>query len=328
MKRSILAFMITVVLFGASATGLSAVEVMITIESYPPAILPVVSTIVDVLDPSDQVEISRQASLLALSPDGWNLEQLYDAYLFFFHRPDWSGDMYSAYDLEPSASDVLGFELNPEAWQYGPGFALFFHTDSWVARGGHDICESQDNYGVISGIMGGYWFQCGVPDWGRYWMDEEFDCPDFDEDGYGYPTSSFCAFSEIDCDDSDPEIHPGADELCNNEIDDDCDGLVDIEDSECKEFTLDLMAYYWAPQLHMDFTIGTPLAAMWGNYLISIVPTIQVIPLWTIPLPIIDPPVRLPISFLFPEIGGFWIHSILYTVQGTQAYGLAWVYAG
>ena len=36
-----------------------------------------------------------------------------------------------------------------------------------------------------------------------------------------------------DCDDSDPSIGPDAEELCDNNIDDDCDGLVDDDDDDC-----------------------------------------------------------------------------------------------
>ena len=57
---------------------------------------------------------------------------------------------------------------------------------------------------------------------------------DLDGDGFGNPASSiqacnspvgYVANSE-DCDDQNPSIHPGAQEVCNN-LDDDCNGLVD-----------------------------------------------------------------------------------------------------
>ena len=59
---------------------------------------------------------------------------------------------------------------------------------------------------------------------------------DADEDGYGDPdqTTEACegasgaAAEGSDCDDADEDVHPGADELCN-EVDDDCDGVVDDE---------------------------------------------------------------------------------------------------
>lgn len=51
-------------------------------------------------------------------------------------------------------------------------------------------------------------------------------CTDNDGDGYGYPGSADCTYSEEDCDDNNSAINPGATELCNG-VDDDCDGLVD-----------------------------------------------------------------------------------------------------
>ena len=55
------------------------------------------------------------------------------------------------------------------------------------------------------------------------------DCvdPDADGDGYGGPASD--AF--IDCDDGDPTIYPGADEVCDG-ADSDCDGVVDPDEDD------------------------------------------------------------------------------------------------
>ncbi len=47
-----------------------------------------------------------------------------------------------------------------------------------------------------------------------------------DMDGDGYPLPA-------DCDDTNPNVHPTAPELCNNGIDDDCDNLADCEQLTC-----------------------------------------------------------------------------------------------
>ena len=52
------------------------------------------------------------------------------------------------------------------------------------------------------------------------------DCWEDDLDGDGWVNSN--CFVE-DCDDADPEVNPGAEELCDG-IDNDCDGVVDPED--------------------------------------------------------------------------------------------------
>ena len=58
-------------------------------------------------------------------------------------------------------------------------------------------------------------------------------CIDKDNDGFGSANLQYCPSSEIDCDDANPNVHPGMAEKCNS-IDDDCDGTID-EGCECIE---------------------------------------------------------------------------------------------
>jgi len=58
-------------------------------------------------------------------------------------------------------------------------------------------------------------------------------CEDDDGDGYGDPASESCTYPELDCDDSNEDVSPDAEEVCDNHIDDDCDGLTDEEDPAC-----------------------------------------------------------------------------------------------
>ena len=53
------------------------------------------------------------------------------------------------------------------------------------------------------------------------------ECIDDDGDGYGDPATPFCEHPEWDCDDASPSVNPGADEVPDNGIDDDCDGEID-----------------------------------------------------------------------------------------------------
>ncbi len=62
---------------------------------------------------------------------------------------------------------------------------------------------------------------------------------DADEDGYVDGDRADCveAFEEdeLDCDDADGDVNPGADEVCDDEADNDCDGDVDLDDADCIE---------------------------------------------------------------------------------------------
>jgi hypothetical protein len=57
-------------------------------------------------------------------------------------------------------------------------------------------------------------------------------CVDSDGDGYGLVDSLSCPASVQDCDDTDPAVNPGAEEVCNGGIDDDCDGTADDVDAD------------------------------------------------------------------------------------------------
>jgi hypothetical protein len=52
-------------------------------------------------------------------------------------------------------------------------------------------------------------------------------CVDVDRDGYGSPALFTCpAGGQADCDDADPQVHPGAIEVCDG-VDNDCNGILD-----------------------------------------------------------------------------------------------------
>ena len=99
-----------------------------------------------------------------------------------------------------------------------------------------------------------------------------------------------------------------------------------VDDQACEaEFTLDLDASYITGILVLNYTIGTPESVTWSNYLVLISPSVQVIPLFSAPLPVLQPPYEIPIAFPFPSLGWVGIYTGLFTPGGPQAVELVWV---
>lgn len=84
----------------------------------------------------------------------------------------------------------------------------------------------------------------------KEWVDSST-CVDLDGDGYGAPGDPTCpGGGEEDCDDDNPAVHPGVQEgppegpTCENQLDDDCDGLIDLDDVEdCEPLYVELASF-------------------------------------------------------------------------------------
>lgn len=123
------------------------------------------------IESMSQQGVALYAALLALSPDGWNLES-FGGTLKEYLPPYWSGGIeWGVGDIPAEYSEDWGYELNEEAIQYGGYRGLIFHTDDTISRLSHDVCEPSP-FGIISGLMSGAWSQCAVTDWGEFYVDD------------------------------------------------------------------------------------------------------------------------------------------------------------
>ena len=106
------------------------------------------------------------------------------------------------------------------------------------------------------------------------------------------------------------------------------DGTIIVEPVGPAEFTLELATSYDVGFLSLDFTVGTSASATWANFLVLTSPAVQVIPLWSVPLPVLAPPIVIPVSFPLPDLGLIGIFSALIAGDGVQASELAFVETG
>jgi len=210
------------------------------------------------LSSKTQLEISLLAAEFAMSDEGWNLQNREGADLALIGE-GWDNPVYriavSMYD-----SDDFGFQRPDSAW--GDRRHLIFHIDAWSSRAGHDICESTNNFGIISGIVDGPYAICADPDWGTFNVvidsdgdgipDDEDNCPDvynteqtdIDGDGVGDACDNCREVpnpDQLDSDGSCEDPPYTSDPLCGDAcqtMDTDGDGVPDDED-ECPESILD-----------------------------------------------------------------------------------------
>lgn len=84
--------------------------------------------------------------------------------------------------------------------------------------------------------------------------------PDSDDDGHGDPLAPVTACdpppghlpTANDCDDTDPDVHPGALEVACNGLDDDCDDAIDLDDDD-----VDTAPFTWTLDTDGDTWGGT-----------------------------------------------------------------------
>ncbi len=97
-------------------------------------------------------------------------------------------------------------------------------------------------------------------------------------------------------------------------------------DPDCAlDWLLELDGSYSGGILSLNYTLTLPESATWSNYLILISPSVQVIPLFSVPLPLIPIEFSLPLAFPFPSLGQIGIYSGLFTAGGAEATVLEWI---
>ena len=90
-------------------------------------------------------------------------------------------------------------------------------------------------------------------------------------------------------------------------------------------FTLRQTASHEGGSLDLDVLIGMLEPSTWSTFMIDPFPAVQVIPLWDLPLPAIDPPIALPITLGSPALGWIGIVTGLHNEAGAQIIDIDWV---
>ena len=162
------------------------------------------------------------------------------------------------------ASPLAGCDGCKDSSETGCSSTVDFDGDGWTLC---DDCDDNDpavHPGAIDCVNGldddcdGEVDPAGAPEPGTWH-------PDSDGDGFGDYASTVQACEQpadavddaTDCDDGEAEVHPGADEYCN-ERDDDCDGLVDEDAVDAITWTTDEDGDGWGVEGTEETTCEQP----------------------------------------------------------------------
>ena len=148
-------------------------------------------------------------------------------------NPAFHGNTADAYDLDgvKALNCAAGWQIIDTQITDENGHYCFGPLESGLYRVEEVLQQDWTNTTPLYQYV---WFSEGQEigvNFGNYeeWIPE---CTDNDGDGYFIEGGDCGTF---DCNDNDYYVNPGMSELCDNQIDDDCDGDTDCDDSECIE---------------------------------------------------------------------------------------------
>jgi len=146
-------------------------QLLLTVESsHASDTLPKLSKLVNYSEIDTQIKAARIARDTAVG--GWSLDGLSFEYGL---EAGWTG-LIPVVNLREEKGDILGFDLSPGALLATdfPSRELVFHTDEVVALSPNNICESANNFGIISGLNRGRAAtrECTIINWGRFYIED------------------------------------------------------------------------------------------------------------------------------------------------------------